>query len=540
MALDGIVLHQTILELKKYVPMKINRIRQASDYEFMFQTHSQGRLDLLISLHPNFSRIHFTKHRSQTNLGPTHLITLFKKHIEGGIISKIQQLGYDRVLEITIEHRDAMGVIRPYYLYLEFLGRYANMILLDQDKIILDSFKRVSDFENQDRIILPGAAYQVPLSQDKKSFDLIESASENDALMATFQGISPSLEKEIYFRLQQKQSLADIKKEILESDKLFVYQKDFHILELKHLKQNSKVFPLMEGFDAYFQNRQEQDRIQSHTQNMTKILRRELKKNIRKKLKLTHDLEEAQDLEHLRLFGDLLMTYASQNPAGKESIQLEDFEGKKQTIALAPDKSGLANAQDYYNRYRKRKASRSHLSQQIALTSEAINYFETLLQQLQQADLNDAFEIEEELIDYGLVKEKKKHQQKKKVKTRNYRTVQFDKDALIYIGKNNIQNEEISFKVANKEDFWFHAANAQGAHVLLKTSELTEARLRMAAQFAAYFSKNRYGSSVEVHYTKAKNIKKIPKAPKGMVQISNHKSIFIDPDEDLVMTCLAE
>ena len=515
MALDGIVLHQTIKELNKFVPMKINRIRQASDYEFMFQTFSGGRLDLLISLHPNFSRIHFTKHRSKTNLGPTHLITLFKKHIEGGIITQIQQIGFDRILKISIEHRDEMGVIKPYSLYLEFLGRYANMILLDQDGIVLDSFKRVSDFENQDRVILPGVTYHKPETQDKKSFNQLETSS-GDSLMNQFEGISPILEKEIYHRLS-KQSLLEIKEEILNSATLFVYKKDFHTLELTHLDEHVRSFPIMEGFDAYFQSRQEQDRILSHTQNMNKVLRRELKKNKRKMGKLESDYEAAQEIEHLRQYGDLLMTYAAQNQAGTKEITLDDFEEIKQIIPLDEAKNGMQNAQEYYKKYRKRKASRSHLEKQITLAKESIIYFETLLQQIEQADLDDAFEIEEELIDVGLVKEKKKHQARKKPKTRNYRMVQFDDDCVMYIGKNNIQNEELSFKVANKEDYWFHAANAQGAHVIVKTSELTEARLRMAAQFAAYFSKNRMGSSVEVHYTLAKNIKKIPRAPKGMV-----------------------
>ena len=539
MALDGIVLHQTILELNKFVPMKINRIRQASDYEYMFQTFSGGRLDLLISLHPNFSRIHFTKHRSKTNLGPTHLITLFKKHIEGGIITHIEQLGYDRIVNITIEHRDEMGVIKAYSLYLEFFGRYANMILLNQENIILDSFKRISDFENQDRIILPGVKYQAPESQNKKSFDLLETAEETQGLMTNFEGISPTLEKEIYHRLKN-QTLLEIKEEILKSDTLFVYKKDFHTLELTHLNQHVRSYPIMEGYDAYFQSRQEQDRIQSHTQNMNKILRRELKKNKRKLNKLEIDYDLAQELEFLREYGDLLMTYASQDPAGKKEITMDDFEGNPQTISLEPSKSGMQNAQEYYKKYRKRKASRSHLEEQMQLAKESIVYFETLLQQIEQADLDDAFEIEEELVEYGLIKEKKKHQVRKKPKKRNYRTVQFDDDCLIYIGKNNIQNEDLSFNIANKEDYWFHAANAQGAHVIVKTDELTESRLRIAAQFAAYFSKNRYGSSVEVHYTQAKFIKKIPRAPKGMVQISNHKSMFIDPDEDLIMSYLSE
>ena len=537
MALDGIVLNQTIKEINKSVPMKINRIRQASDYEFMFQTFSQGRLDLLISLHPNFSRIHFTKHRSKTNLGPTHLITLFKKHIEGGIITAIDQLGFDRVVKITIEHRDPMGVIRPYYLYLEFLGRYANIILLDEDEIILDSFKRISDFESQDRIILPSVKYQAPEAQDKKSFNLLEEADPANGLMKTFEGISPVLEKEIYYRLEE-QSLLEIKKEILNSETLYVYPKEFHVIELKHLKQHSRHYPIMEGFDMYFQNRQEQDRIQSQTQNMKKVLRRELKKNKRKMIKLESDYNLARNLEPLREHGDLLMTYAAKNPAGEKEITLEDFEGNHVTIPLDQAKNGMQNAQEYYKKYRKRKASRHHLESQMEIALEEIHYFETLLQHIDQADLEDAFEIEEELIDFGLIREKKKHSTRKKAKKRNYRSVEFDEDCLIYIGKNNIQNEELSFKVANKEDYWFHAANAQGAHVIVKTNDLNESRIRMAAQFAAYFSKNRMGSSVEVHYTKAKNIKKIPKAPKGMVQISNHKSIFIDPDEDLILSYL--
>lgn len=542
MALDGIVLHQTIEKLNAFAPMKINRIQQASDYEFMFQTFAKGRKDLLISLHPNFARIHFTNHRSSSNLGPTHFVTLFRKHLEGGIIHNITQRGFDRVITLEIEHRDEMGVMSTYFIHLEFLGRYTNLILTDSTNVIIESFKRISDFENQDRVILPNVEYEVPNQQNKASFLEIGNANPNDSFMKNYEGISPLLDKEIYYRYQtEDQSLDSIKKEILSSKSLFVYEKDFHIIELKHLKSKFKRFDLMDGFDAYFQQRQEQDRILSHTQNMTKILRRELKKNKRKINKLSLEYEKALEVDYLKDFGDLLMTYAAQNPAGNKEISLTDFEGNTQTIPLDPRKNAIENAQDYYKRYRKRKNSRSHLQEQIEISKNDNKYYETLLQQIDQANLEDAFEIEEELIEYGLIQKKKdKHPQKKKKKKRNYRKIQFDEDCTIYIGKNNIQNETVSFKVANKEDYWFHAANAQGAHVVVKTSELTEKRLRISAQFAAYFSKNRYGSSVEVHYTLAKHVEKIPKAPKGMVKIKNHKSIFIDPDEDLILSYLDE
>ncbi len=538
MAIDGIVLHQTIKELNNTCPLKINRIRQASKYDFEFQTYSKKKHDLLISLHPNFSRIHFTKHKASKNLGPTHLTQVFRKHLEGGIIKSFEQESYDRIMKINIEHRDEMGVIKDYNLYLEFLGRYANLILLDENNKIIDSFKRISDFETQDRIILPGVNYQLPSKQDKLSIHEIDKINIDDGILNQIEGVSPLLEKEIYYRIENSESIEKIKEEIISSKSLYVYDKDFHIIELKHFKKKANVYPIMEGFDVFYHHKQEQDHIKSHTQNIAKIVRRELKKNNRKLNKLHREYENAQDIEHLREFGDLLITYASQNDAGLDKIELEDFESNLRTIKLDPAKNGVENAQDYYKQYRKRKTSRKYLSEQIEICENDIDYYERVLLQLDQANLEDALEIEEELTSIGLIKKKKEKSKAKKSKRSNYRIIDFDDDCQIFIGKNNIQNEELSFKIAKKNDYWFHAANAQGAHVIVKTSELNEARLRMAAQVAAYFSKNRLGSSVEVHYTLAKNISKIPKAPKGMVKIENYKSMFIDPDEDLINSYL--
>ncbi|CAM3657473.1 NFACT family protein [Erysipelothrix urinaevulpis] len=539
MPLDGIVLHQTLKKLNENCPLKINKIRQASDTEFMFQCFSQKRLDLLISLHPNFARIHFTENRSSRNLGATHFVTIFRKHLEGGIIKQFEQIGYDRLTKITIEHRDEMGVMHDYYIFLEFFGRYANLILVDESMKIIDSFKRISDFETQDRFILPNVLYQAPNPQNKLPFDLLDQIDINKGIMNQIEGISPVLEREIYHRLTTS-SLTEIKQEILESETLYLYNNDYHCIALDHLDESPKPLPLMIGFDAYYSNRQEQDRIKSHTQNISKLVRRELKRNQKKLNKLELEYERAYEIEHLRLYGDVLMTYASQESAGKRSIRLQDFDGNTIDIPLLESKNGLQNANDYYKQYRKRKTSRHYLEEQISIAKQLLDYYEKLLIQIEQATLEDALEISEELQEQGLLKQKTQKHSRKKKKKPNYRVVEFDEDCTLYIGKNNIQNEELSFKVANKEDYWFHAANAQGAHVIVKTSKLNEPRLRIAAQFAAYFSKNRLGSSVEVHYTLAKHVKKIPKAPKGMVKIDHFKSIFIDPDESLIASYLEQ
>lgn len=543
MAFDGILMNRIVSILSADTPLKINKITQPSSHEFVLQCFAGKKLNLYISTHPVFARIQWTQHKPSTNLDQSHLLTLMRKHLEGGILTKIEQLGTDRVVNLHIEHRDEMGVIRPYRLIVELLGKYANVIIVNEDNIIVDALKRVVSFEESSRAIVSGSRYEDPPQFDKKPIESLALYNKDDALTNQFNGISPSLEREILHRIKN-QSPQSILEELKSSESLYVYSNDFHCIELTHKNETPIVYPIMEGLDQYFYEIQMHDRIKQHTGDLLKILKRELKRAKMKLPKLQQDFENAHDSESLRTYGDLLFAFAATSPNGKESITLKDFENNTVIIPLDPRFNGKDNARRYFKKYQKVKTSIKFLEEQILNTQMRIEYLETLIMQTEQAGVEDAKEIQEELIAQGIIHAKRFKQKNnvssKKKKKPNVTIIKYDEDTTIYVGKNNLQNDYVTFKLGRKHDMWFHAAYDFGAHVLIQTPELDEPKIRLCAHLAAYFSKSRLGSSVEVHYTEIKNIKKIPGGQMGLVSLSTHRSIFIDPDKSLLASYLPD
>lgn len=538
MALDGVVLHRIVSEIQGELPIKVNRITQASDHEFLLNGFNGKKVNLFISTHPNFARIQLTQEKSSTNLDQTHILMVLRKHFAGGIITAIEQKGFDRILTITVEHRNEMGVINNNKIIMEFIGKSANMILCSEDLTILDANRRNSGFESNQRSIHPGSLYEFPEAFDKKSFNELETMNKDMLLRSQFDGISPVLEREILHRLESGQDILAIKEEILSSQSLYVYAKDYHVIELRHMNASSKVFPINDGLDYFYKDLQAQARIKDHTGDLLKLVNRESKRALSKLPKLEDDLVKAQDCEHLREYGDLLFAFGYQAEAGAKSITLDDFEGNELTIELDPRFSAKENAKRYFKKYNKAKTSIQYLEKQIEDTKNRIAYFDVLKTQIQQASVEDAQEISQELIEQGILNQKKVRKNQSKKRKNNYIHIAFDDVTDIYVGKNNLQNDTITFKLARKDDIWFHAANMAGAHVLLKTDHMDEEKQRLCCQLAAYFSAGRHSSSVEVHYTQVRNIKKVAKGPLGLVALSTQKSMFIDPDEDYLLTYL--
>lgn len=541
MGLDGILLNRLVQTMSAEVPMKINRITQPSDHEFLFQCFKGVKMNLLFSVHPNFARIQFTKEQNTTNLDQTHLLMLFRKHLDGGVITKIQQKGFDRIVEVFIEHRDEMGVIKEMRLILELMGKSCNLILVNDENMIIDAHRRVSSFESNARTIMGGSEYEFPTPFSKKSVHELESYDKDLSFREQFEGISPLLEREILNRLNSGDSIQSIKTELLNSENLYLYKDDFHSFELKTKGSPLKTLPLMDGLDVYYRDLQAQDRIKSHTGDLLKLIKRELKRSKQKLPKLYDDYAKAEDSDYLREYGDLIFAFLPDQSSGHEFADIKDFEGNDVRVPLDIRYSAKDNALRYFKRYQKAKTSLSYLIDQIEKTEQRIEYFETLKLQCEQASVEDAKEIHEELLSQGIINQKRsrKKQQARKRKA-NYIVIEYDETTTIYVGKNNLQNDTITFKVANKEDYWFHAANTAGAHVLLKTKNMDETQQRLCCQLAAYFSSGRYSSSVEIHYTKIKNVKRLSGGPLGMVTINSQKSMFIDPDETYLMTYLPQ
>lgn len=546
MALDGLLLHQITNELCEYLPAKLTKMQQISDTELLFTLRSQkGTQKLLVSLHSVYNRINITQESYATMETPSNFLMLLRKQIDGGILRSLTQIGYDRVLHAVIEARDELGDIHDRHMYIELMGKYANLILVDENGYIIDALKRIPPFENNKRTIHPGAVFQLPAphtgKQDPYHYDHIDL---NESFTKQFHGFSPLLSREVQFRLANGQNFDAIMKEIADSNQLYISdvqdQSYFHCIPLTHLEVEPRCYPLMKGMDLLFFQKEEKVRIKQQSGDLFRAVRKELHKNTSKLPKLQEALEEAMNCDRFREYGDLLFAYMH-SIERTQTIVLPSFEtGEDISIPIDMRFDIKGNANRYYQKYHKNKRAQSILQEQIALCEKEIHYFESMELQLEQASIQDAMEIREELAKQGYVKAAKSRiRKKKKQELPHFETFQFN-DIYIYVGKNNLQNDYVTWKLGRKQDTWLHAKDLHGAHVVITCENPEEELLRNAAMLAAWYSKGRYSSSVPVNYCQVRQLKKIPGNKGSFVSLSNYKTIYIDPDQAHIQKLIDE
>lgn len=536
MALDGIILFKLNQQLQSLKNGKINKIYQLSKTELVFYLRQpQTNLVLLISTHAVANRIQLTTQKYDLPAQPNNFVMLLRKHLENGLITELKQVNYDRYLIITIKNRNTLGEEVTYYLAVELMGKYANVILMDEDQKILDALTRIPPYQNTQRIIQPGAKYSTPEPQSKLDPFLAVSYDPTLSFTTQFAGFSPLLSQEFTYRLTNNQSFETIMQAVIASEQLFIYPikqgYEYHVIPLTHLKQTPvAVLPLMQGLEFLYQKQETKNQIQEVTVDLSRIIKRELKKAENKIPKLLASLAEAKTAEKYKNYGDLLLTYAADLPTGLAVIELLDFEQKPINIPLDLKRNGIANANQYFKRYHKAKNALHHLKEQLSIAKQDLAYFQALSYQLAEASLLDAQEIRQELVNYGYLKPLKKNIHYKKGRL-NYQVIPFNDTINFYLGKNNLQNDYLTFDWAKKHYYWFHVHDMSGTHLIVNTAELTEELIRTAAMLAAYFSQARASSSIAVDYTQVKHLKKIPNARLGLVRLTTYKTIYIDIDQ---------
>lgn len=536
MALDGIILSKIKDNLNNYLPIRINRITQVSMNEIVFNVHAKNeRKNLLISCHSIYNRIHFTNNDYSSFDEPTGFIMLLRKHIQGGIIEEIIQNDYDRYLVFKIRSLNDMYDETHYTLHIELMGKYANIILVDETGHILDALKRIPPFENNKRTIWPTSVFEYPEVQIKKDPFISNEIDEDKSLVSQFQGFSPLLSREIEYRLNNS-SFRDIMNEISTSGNLYISEDNdintLHIIPLLHTGKKFKAFMINEGFDYIYYQLEENERIKLITGNLSKTIKRQIKHLTNKVKKLEDSLNEALNAAYLRDYGDLLYTYSNLTLKGLDRISLTDFYGNDITIPLDPKRNIKENANRYYLNYQKKRKSEKFLIEQLEITEDELDYFISIDEQLTFANYEDALMIKDEMISYGYLKDTTNRKKKKKKKELlHLYQVEFEGYHITF-GKNNIQNETLTFNYAKKNYTWFHAKQFHGAHLCIDSDHPSENAIRFAANLAAYFSKGRLSSSVGVDYCLVKDVKKIKGSKAGKVSIHNYKTIFIDPELD--------
>lgn len=537
MALDGLVLNQLTKGLKENIPAKINKIQQVSDTEILFTIRANNKNHrLMISCHSSYNRIHFTRRNYTMPDVPQSFIMVLRKHINGAIIKDLHQIGLDRILCFTIEARNELGDIHEIKMYVELMGKYANIILVNDENKVIDALKRIPPFENSVRTIHPGAQF-VPVQPHSNKQDPYHpnQIDIEESFTKQFHGFSPILSNEFHYRIRHGEEFTEVMNEIAKSQSIYVCEKDekehFHVIPLKHLEVESKEYPIQEAMDTLYFEKEEKVRIKEQSGDLFKIVRQELKKSKNKLLKLQKTLDEAYDLENYRIYGDLLYAYAYQFPKKVKEAILPSFETGEDIVIPLDEKLDIKqNAKKYYQKYQKSKTAQIEVAKQIELTKDSIAYFEILEAQLEQASFLDAVEIREELTANGYMRKKQRSINRKKKTKPNFMTLDID-GIMVYIGKNNIQNDYITWKQSRKDHLWFHTKDIHGSHVVVASDNPSEEIIRIAAMFAAYYSKGRLSSSVPVNYCPIRQLRKPNKAALGFVTLTNYKTIYIDPVE---------
>lgn len=562
MAFDGLMTSSVAKALKESLTAgRINKIYQLSNHEILMQIRAGGKNQkILFSTHPTYARVQITQLDYQYPDEPPMFCMFLRKHLEGGIIHQIEQINHDRIIKFTIRHMNELGDQMIKFLYIEIMGKHSNLILTDANHRILDTIKHVSPLINRYRSLQPGATYILPPVQEKQSPDdldfqtfahlITEQERYDKQLVAKFQGLSPLIAREIVYR-SESDMLTDLYHSFTQTIQDIQNKPSYHLMI--GAKENFYLIPLYhthselilcetiwEMFDRYYFGKDERDRIRQQFYDIERFIRQEHEKNLKKCEKLQQELINSEKADQYKQLGDLILANLYQLSKGKTAIRVQNFYSptlEEVTIPLEPMLTPSENAQKYFQKYTKAKNAVNYIIDQIDKAEKETAYFETLMLQMETATLKDAYEIKEELELAGYLRKKQSKKRKGSSKPNIEKYLSPD-GVEIFVGKNNLQNDYLTHKFARRHEWWFHAKDMPGSHVLVRSEadELSEATIRAAAQLASYFSKGRLSSSVPIDYTRVRHVKKVPAAHLGFVTYENQKTIYIDPDEHFIMT----
>ncbi|MDL2249314.1 NFACT family protein [Lachnospiraceae bacterium OttesenSCG-928-J05] len=570
MALDGIAVAAMVAELNAALEGgRINKIAQPEKDELLINIKTKtGANRLLISASPSLPLIFTEVENKKSPMTAPGFCMLLRKHIGSGRLLKVTQPGLERVIYFHIEHYDDLGDLKEKRLVVELMGKHSNIIFIDENDMILDSIRHVSGNVSSVREVLPGRTYFIPqlggvvdpLTMDFPSFQAALTQKGLDlktALFKNFMGISPVVAEELCFLsgFDSRISIGD-----LDADQLFhvfnqfslfledvknhnfsprIYYEedapfDFAALELKHLQSMTfvpyeSIFTLL--FD-YYQKKNARTRIKQKSVDLRHVINTNLERNVKKYKLQLRQLEDTKDRDKYKQYGELINAYGYELKEGDNSLTaLNYYTGEEVTIKLDETLSASENAQKYFAKYNKKKRTFEALEALIKETKSEVDYLQSLSTALDIATgEEDLLQLKEELQNGGYIK---KRQGKKKEKYKNEPLHYLSSDGYhIYVGKNNLQNDYLTFSFATGGDWWFHAKEAPGSHVIVKANgeEMPDATFEEAGRLAAYYSSKRGTDKVEIDYSLKKNIKKPAGGKPGFVIYHTNYSLIIDSD----------
>lgn len=570
MAFDGITIANIASELNHtIVGGKINKIAQPEADELMITVkNNRTQYRLFLSASASLPLIYLTGENKQGPLTAPNFCMLLRKHIGSARILSVTQPGLERILIFELEHLNELGDICRKKLIVEIMGKHSNIIFCQEDDTIIDSIKHISANMSSVREVLPGRTWFIPHTQDK--MDPLSMSREAftetvfgknlpvfKAIYTSLTGFSPLIAEELCVRSgidpkRQAQELEETEKETLwqttddlvdrirrqDFSPVIVYQEEepleFAAFPLtKYQDQKSVSYEsISQVLESYYSMKNKITLIRQKSADLRRIVTTAIERTSKKYELQQKQQKDTEKKEKYRIYGELLNTYGYHLEEGARSLEaLNYYTNEMITIPLDEHLSAAENAKKYFDRYTKLKRTEEALNELLEETRSDLEHLESIRTSLDIAlDEDDLVEVREELMEYGYLRRKGSSGKKKKIVSRpfHYRSSDgFD----IYVGKNNFQNDELSFKFASGNDWWFHAKGQPGSHVIVKSNgeELPDRTFEEAARLAAFYSKGRQAPKVEIDYTQKKNLKKPNGAKPGFVIYHTNYSMIAEP-----------
>ena len=573
MAFDGITIACIVKEMKdSLLGGRLYKIAQPESDELLLTIKTQnGQKRLFLSANASLPLIYLTDTNKPSPLTAPNFCMLLRKHLQNGRIMDISQPGLERIVHIDIEHLDEMGDLRRKRLVVEIMGKHSNIIFCNEEGMILDSIKHVSGLVSSVREVLPGKPYFVAQTQDK--LDVFQTNTDQfievlaskpmpvyKAIYSGFTGISPVMAQEMCYRsgldgdaptasldLTQYTSLGDVYSAMVTKLRMGDFAPniaytgsapvEFAALPLTMYETGPDHTVPYESMSAlletYYAEKNTLTRIRQKSSDLRRIVQTALERNVKKYDLQCRQMKDTEKRDTYRIYGELLNTYGYNVEPGSKSMEaLNYYTNEMITIPLDPTMTPQENAKKYFDKYNKLKRTFEALAELTKEVKEEIEHLESINAALDIAlQEEDLVEIKEELTESGYVK-RKGGTKKLKVTSKPFHYVSSD-GFHIYVGKNNYQNDELTFKFATGNDWWFHAKGMAGSHVIVKTGgaeELPDRTFEEAGRLAAYYSKGRGQDKVEIDYIQKKHVKKPNAAKPGFVVYYTNYSLMIDSD----------
>ena len=544
MSFDGFFLHHMTEELRReLLGGRIQKINQPFEQELVLQVRSNRKSHkLLLSAHSVFGRVQLTDTTFENPAVPNTFIMVMRKYLQGAVIEAIQQVDNDRILEISVSNKNEIGDSVAVTLVIEIMGKHSNIILLDKASgKIIEAIKHVGFSQNSYRTILPGSTYVAPPQNgslnpftvgNEKLFQILQTEDlEPKRLQQMFQGLGRDTATELSGRLIADK-LKTFQSFFASPTQPSLTEKSFSALLFSDSK--TQMSTLSELLDTFYKDKAERDRVNQQASELIRRVENELGKNRKKLGRQEEELLATENAEEFRQKGELLTTFLHQVPNDQDQVELDNYyTGEKIIIALDKALTPNQNAQRYFKRYQKLKEAVKHLTSLIEETRTTILYLESVETALAQASLTEIAEIREELIQTGFIRRRQREKIQKRQKPEKYLAT--DGQTIILVGRNNLQNDELTFKIAKKDELWFHAKDIPGSHVIITGNFQPSDEVKTdAAELAAYFSKARLSNLVQVDMIEVRKLNKPTGGKPGFVTYTGQKTLRVTPDEEKI------